>query len=318
MQNQQETKASQWTILKLLKWTTSYFKSHKIDSPRAAAEILLSKTLKLERIDLYLRYDQPLCAEELNLFKECIKRRVNREPVAYIAGVKEFWSMDLSVTGDVLIPRPETECLVEAALSMLPVASSRGLLRILELGTGSGAVILALTSQRPGHFFFASDRSTKAVAMARENIKRYELNHTIHIFCGNWFQPLKANSVQFDMIVTNPPYIPTRVIPQLEPEIYKYEPAMALDGGEDGLDSIRHIIHHAYRYLNPGGNLLLEMDHGQKNAVGRIIDACGQYEKVVFIQDYSGYDRVVQMKKRTTSNERKSGCPRSKTSEAMP
>ena len=298
MQNQQETKASQWTILKLLKWTTSYFKSHNIDHPRAAAEILLSKTLKLDRIDLYLRYDQPLCTEELNFFKGFIKRRVNREPVAYIVGVKEFWAMDFSVTRDVLIPRPETECLVEVALSILPEASCQGPIRILELGTGSGAVILALASRRPGHFFFASDRSTKAVELARENVKRYGLNRVIHFFSGKWFQPLKEGSVQFDMIISNPPYIPTRVIPQLEPEIYKYEPAIALDGGEDGLDSIRHIIHHAHRYLNPRGSLLIEIDHGQKDAVEKIIGACGQYEKVVFIKDYSGYNRVVQMEKR--------------------
>jgi len=302
MQNQQETKASQWTILKLLKWTTSYFKSHNIDHPRAAAEILLSKTLKLDRIDLYLRYDQPLCTEELNFFKGFIKRRVNREPVAYIVGVKEFWAMNFSVTRDVLIPRPETECLVEVALSILPEASSQSPTRILELGTGSGAVILALTSRRPGHFFFASDRSTKAVELARENVKRYELNRVIHFFSGKWFQPLKEGSVQFDMIISNPPYIPTRVIPQLEPEIYKYEPVIALDGGEDGLDSIRHIIHHAHRYLNPRGSLLIEIDHGQKDAVEKIIGACGQYAKVVFIKDDSGYNRVVQMEKRADKN----------------
>jgi release factor glutamine methyltransferase len=134
--------------------------------------------------------------------------------------------------------------------------------------------------------------------VARENVEHYELHHAIHFFCGNWFQPLKEGSVQFDMIITNPPYIPTRVIPQLEPEIHKYEPIMALDGGADGLDSIRHIIRHAHRYLNPGGSLLLEIDHAQKDAVRKIIGACGQYEKVVFIKDYSGYNRVVQMKKK--------------------
>ncbi|MGD8771007.1 MAG: peptide chain release factor N(5)-glutamine methyltransferase, partial [Desulfobacterales bacterium] len=124
MQNQPKSRDPEWTIIKLLKWTTSYFKSHDIDSPRSTAEILLAHVLKLKRIDLYLRYDQPLSLNELSKFKVLIKRRIEREPVAYILGVKEFWSMDFAITKDVLIPRPETECLVEAALSLLPEDNS--------------------------------------------------------------------------------------------------------------------------------------------------------------------------------------------------
>lgn len=134
---QSRPRESQWNILKLLRWTTSYFKSHNIENPRADAEVLLANALNLKRIDLYLRYDQPLCNHELSLFKGFIKRRIDREPVAYIVGVKEFWSMELAVTRDVLIPRPETECLVEAALSYLPENSGRSPKRVLELGTGS-------------------------------------------------------------------------------------------------------------------------------------------------------------------------------------
>ena len=144
MQNPANSIDPEWTIIKLLEWTTSYFKSRDIESPRATAEILLAHVLELKRIDLYLRYDQPLCAEELSRFKVLIKRRVKREPVAYILGFKEFWSMDLKVTPGVFIPRPETETLVEAALTMIPAEPGAAPSTVLDLGTGSGAVVLAV------------------------------------------------------------------------------------------------------------------------------------------------------------------------------
>jgi len=302
MQNQPKSIDPEWTILKLLKWTTSYFKSPDIDSPRATAEILLAHILKLKRIDLYLRYDQPLSSNELLQFKALIKRRIKREPVAYIVGVKEFWSMDFAVTEDVLIPRPETECLVETSLGLLPEDSNSDPnnppMRILELGTGSGAVILALASMGTKHLFFASDRSVKAVVLAKQNAKRHGLDSNVNFFCADWFTPLKVVRHQFDMIISNPPYIPTRVISQLQPEIYKYEPIPALDGDEDGLRCLIHIINNAHIYLNRQGSLVLEIGHDQKNEAQKIIEKCGNYKNIVFTKDYSGYHRVVQMQKK--------------------
>lgn len=302
MQSHSQISAPEWTILKLLKWSTSYFQSHNIDSPRAAAEILLAHALKLKKIDLYLRYDQPLYSNELAVFKSLIQRRLTREPVAYIVGVKEFYSMDIAVTSDVLIPRPETEHLVEAAIAILPDNSGSDLnfekKRILELGTGSGAVVLALVSQRPEHICFASDRSIKAVETAKRNARHHNLDSKIYFFACDWFAPLKDNIRSFDMIISNPPYIQTSAISRLEPEIYKYEPVMALDGGEDGLCCLRHIIGNAHDYLKPGGSLLLEIGYDQKNEVHKIIDLSGNYERVVFIKDYSGNYRVVQMMKK--------------------
>ena len=300
MQNQLKSKSPEWTILKLLEWTTSYFKSHNIDSPRATAEILLAYVLKSRRIDLYLRYDQPLYSNELSLFKTLIKRRLSREPVAYIVGVKEFWSLDLVVTKDVLIPRPETECLVEAAISLFPDDLNSGLKpkRILEPGTGSGAIILALASKCKGNIFFASDRSIKAIKLALLNAKHNNLDGTINFFSGDWFAPLKNKTHLFDMIISNPPYIQTRTIDNLEPEIYQYEPRMALDGGEDGLCDLRYIICNAHIYLSQDGYLLLEIGHDQKDDVQEIIDKSGNYEHVIFTKDYSGYYRVVQMRKK--------------------
>ena len=291
-----------WNIVTLLKWTTSYFKSHGIDSPRSTAEILLAHILKLKRIDLYLRYDQPLYSDELTHFKALIKRRVKREPVAYIVGVKEFWSMDFIVNRNVLIPRPDTECLVEAAMSVLHQDSKQNAKdksrRVLELGTGSGAIILALASQRTEHLFFASDRSLQAVALAQENARRHGLDKSVDFFCGDWLAPLSDDRHRFDMIISNPPYIRTRAIGRLQPEIYNFEPIVALDGDQDGLLCLRLIIDSAYRYLNPGGSLMLEIGHDQKTEVKKIVDRCGNYEKVVFKKDYSGWDRVVQMQKK--------------------
>ena len=303
MQNQQKSINHQWTILKLLNWTTSYLKSHHIDSPRSTAEILLAHVLHLERLDLYLQYDKPLSEYELSKFKALIKRSVKREPVAYIVGVKEFWSMDLSVTKDVLIPRPETECLVEAALRLLPEDSNSGHShnpkRILELGAGSGAVILALASERQQHLFFASDRSIQAIKLTKLNGRRHDLNSIVNLFCADWFTPLKSGC-QFDIILSNPPYVPTKVIPQLQPEIYKYEPVAALDGDEDGLSSLRHIIFLAHEYLGSQGNLLLEIGYDQKNDVKKIVDTYKNYKEPTFTKDYSGNDRIVHIRKKDT------------------
>jgi len=296
MQNQSNSEFPEWTIIKLLNWTTSYFKSHDIDSPRSTSEILLAYTLGLKRIDLYLRYDQPLTIDELLLFKTYIKRRINREPVAYIVGTREFWSMDLSVTKDVLIPRPETECLVESALSLPELGL--GPKRILELGTGSGAIILALASERPQYIYFASDHSVEALKLAFMNAKLYHLDGKINFFTGDWLEPLKNTGQLFDMIISNPPYIRTLSIPDLQPEIYRYEPIRALDGGKTGLDPIKKIIFEAHAFLVQKGILLLEIGHDQKDQIKDIIVDCGNYEEVVFKKDYSAHYRMVCMRKK--------------------
>ena len=288
-----ETVLSEWDILKLLKWTTGYFKSHDIDSPRATAEILLAHVLKSERIDLYLNHDKPLRDDELAAFKSLIIRRIKREPVAYIVGGKGFWSMELAVNENVLIPRPETELLVESALALLPPDGTPK--RVLELGTGSGAIVAALALERANHIFFASDRSIKALAVARENVKKCCPRKSIRFFAGDWFQALRGGEHPFDMILSNPPYIQTREIERLQPEIHRYEPALALDGDSDGLASIRHIIHLAPGFLSARGVLLLEIGHDQKEDVKSIMDDRRAYGRVDFHKDYSGYDRVVSM-----------------------
>ena len=289
---------TQWTIIKLIRWATSYLKSHDIDSPRATGEILLAHALNVKRIDLYLNHDQPLVAEELNTFKMLIKRRIRREPVAYILGAKEFWSMDLKVTQDVLIPRPETECLVEVALNLLSRVPPSQSQCILDLGTGSGAIVLALVSQQPRHIYFASDYSKKAAELASRNAAQHDFPGRIHFFVGDWLTPLHQQKSRFDMIVSNPPYIPSGVIGNLQPEIHQYEPIAALNGDKDGLGCFRKIIDAAHNYLKPHAVLMLEVGHDQREAVRRIAADCGHYEDFHYARDYSGYDRVAWMHKK--------------------
>jgi len=299
MRNSAASSDDDWTIIKLLGWTTAYFASRAIESPRAGAEILLAHVLNLQRIDLYLHYDQPLTQTELERYKTLIRRRVRREPVAYITGCREFWSMNLTVSGEVLIPRPETECLVEQVLAELSTEDTTEPSRILELGTGSGAIILALASSLCRSICFASDVSERSVRVAHENARRHGLDGRVHFFCGDWTRPLQLSGI-FDVIVSNPPYIPTAQIKTLEPEIHLYEPLRALDGGEDGLESVRRLITQAHRFMRPGGRLLLEIGHDQQEAVRQIVATAGQYEVPLFAKDYAGVNRVVRMRKKAS------------------
>ena len=287
---------NKWTILQALNWTANYFETHHIDSPRISAEVFLAHVLNLKRIDLYLRYDQPLHLEELSRFKILIKRRFTREPVAYILGKREFWSLDLNVTPDTLIPRPETERLVEVALDCIGDADGSIKYRILDLGTGSGAIILALAKEKPGHYYFAMDRSYAALRIAKQNAKQNNLAYGVSFFSGDWLSVFKESPL-FDIIVSNPPYIPTKTIETLQPEIVLFEPKTALDGGETGFDCLKEIAANAPRYLKPGGFLLMEMGDDQKRGMENIFKAVGQYSSIEFFKDYSGNDRVIKLKK---------------------
>ncbi len=295
MKTPSNTAGDDWTILDLLKWTTDYFRQHAVDSPRSTAEILLAHTLSVKRIDLYLRYDQPLNPGELQNFKALIKRRILREPVAYIVGCKEFWGLDFEVAPGTLIPRPETECLVEVALEVIDAGDSQKPWKILELGTGSGAVITALAKERPGQRYFASDRSCQTLGLALRNTLANGLEGVIRFFAGDWFAPVTPVGARLDMIVSNPPYINSDVIPTLQPEINRFEPVAALDGGEDGLNCISGIIEQAPDYLTPGGCLLLETGHDQHAAIRELVTGHPAYARVDFAKDYSGYDRIARL-----------------------
>jgi release factor glutamine methyltransferase len=286
---------AEWTILALIEWTTGYFRKHKIDSPRLDAEVLLAHSLGLRRIDLYLRYDQPLSADELAVFRAIVRRRAAREPVAYITGEREFWGLTLAVDRHVLSPRPETERLVEVALEFLEQAPSGRTPWALDLGTGSGCIALALAHAFPSLQVVATDLSLRALAVARGNLARHRLDDRVHLAAGRDLDMIDYRGAGFDLIVCNPPYIPSADIDGLEPEIKDHEPRRALDGGADGLAVYRRIVPAAGRRLRPGGGLILEIGWDQGPAVTRLAQDSGLFAEYACIADYGGHDRVVRL-----------------------
>lgn len=280
------------TILNVLRWTTSYLQKNGIEDGRIDAEVLLAYALETTRPYLYLNYSRPLTRDELRHFKELIRRRAAREPIAYIVGHKEFWSLCFDINRDVLIPRPETECLVEAALKIMRESPASSPLRILELGTGSGAITIALASEIPKNSYIATDYSLAALKIARHNANKLVPCNEINWIVGDWLEWIKSGERRFDVIISNPPYIRSGLISSLQPEVGQFEPLSALSGGADGLDSYKRIFPRAAKMLYPGGHLLLEIGFDQKEAVGSIARNYTCFESTLFLRDYSGYDRV--------------------------
>lgn len=259
-------------------------------SGRLDGELLLAEALGCRRLDLYLRANQPLNQAELAGFKELIKRRADGEPVAYIIGRKAFFTLDLEVGPGVLIPRPETETLVEAALELLPEDSAA---QVLELGVGSGAVILSLASERPGLALTGTDLSPQALAIARRNAENLSLIDRIEFLAGDLFEP--ADERRYDLILMNPPYVTEAEYTDLARDITEFEPKSALIAGEDGLDVIRRLVAEAPEHLNPGGSLLFEIGAGQGGPASELAREAG-FGEVRVIPDLAGLDRVVKVK----------------------
>ncbi len=278
-----------WTILEVLKWTTGRFADRGIPSARLDAELLAAHAFKLARVQLYAQFDRPLDEAELGAFRELVRRRQAGEPVAYLTGRKEFWSLDLTVDARVLIPRPDTETLVEAALERLPEGSSA---RVADIGTGSGAVAIALAKSRPTAALFASDLSPEALVVATANAER--LAAPITFVQGSLGTPLGPHA-PFELVVANLPYVPTPEIGGLAPEV-RAEPLLALDGGEDGLALVRALVGQAPALLAPGGWLLLEIGAGQAPATAVLCEAAGLGE-VTTRRDLGGIERVVAARK---------------------
>lgn len=295
-----------WTILKLLQSTVDYFQKKGIESPRSEAEVLLAHTLGLRRIDLYLRYDQPIASDELAAFREAVRRRAAREPSQYITGHREFWSLDFEVNPAVLIPRPETEILVEKAIDCI---LERGYRRVLEIGTGSGAVIISIAHEVSVlDFVVATDLSYDAIAVARQNALKHRVSNRINFVVADLFSAFSADAY-FDLIVSNPPYVSDEEYKSLPPEIRNHEPSLALlGGGADGLDKIKAILAEGWQRLSPGGMMLIEMGCNQSDKVIEFFravmkdrgvwrgDACVASTFNV-IKDYAGLDRIFCVEK---------------------
>ena len=318
-----------WTILATLRWTADYFRARGVPEPRASAEILLAHTLGISRLDLYLRYDQPLNPEELARFKALMVRRREGEPVAYLTGHREFWSMDIRVTPAVLIPRPETETLVVAALEAAksvgaglkpaptlaekvspnyidqnetpPKTENRKpktpALWGAEVGVGSGAVVIALAKELPQMAWVGLDRSVDALAVARDNARRHAVLHRVHFLQADLLNALKPNAA-LALLVANLPYVPRADWERLPREIKAFEPPEALLGGEDGLDLIRPLIRQAQQYVKGGGWVLLEVGDRQAPQVAELLEKTSAYDRIETSKDFSGVERVVRARRR--------------------
>jgi release factor glutamine methyltransferase len=285
-----------WTILKLIQWTTQYFAGKGIAQPRADAEVLLAYVLGMERIQLYLKYDQPLQSVELTAYRNAIRRRAAQEPVQYITGHQEFWSLDLEVSPAVLIPRPETEILVERALTLLKENGNTTPV-VLDVGTGSGAIAIALAHELPMLQIIAVDVSPAALAVAGRNAARHRVAERIHLVSMDLFSALSDSRTHFDLIVSNPPYIANSELAGLAPEIVEREPHTALLGGPQGLTIIRRILEDAWCVLKPGGSVLVEIGQGQAGTLAGELEANPRYHGVQFINDHAGIARILQVRR---------------------
>lgn len=284
-------------IRTLIHRTTREFAAGGSPSPRLDAEVLLMNFLKIDRLQLFMRPEKELTQTEYAEFSQWIARRRRNEPVAYITGGKEFWSLLFEVNRDVLIPRPETECLIEEVLKCY--GREAGPLRIIDIGTGSGAIGVVLAKELPTAHVTATDISGGALAVARRNASRHGAAEQMEFIEGDLF----ASTVGvFDIIVSNPPYIPDDVYPQLPEGIRSFEPRDALIAGPDGEAFHRKIIGEGTGRLKPGGRIFLEIGEGQKAVVEALFQEKGLYDSIRFRADYGGMDRVAMARKKNVES----------------
>jgi release factor glutamine methyltransferase len=255
-------------------------------TPRLDAEVLVMHACGIGRSELITRQETALTAEQQNRLKNLLARRRQGEPVAYLTGTREFWSMELNVTPATLIPRPETELLVEKALEHIPHDAAW---TVADLGTGSGAIALAIAKERPRCHVIATDSSPAALAVARSNAEKFGLTN-IEFREGDWFAPLTGKTC--DMILSNPPYVRAGD-PHLQQGDLRFEPATALVAGADGLDAIRHIARHAREFLAPGGWLLFEHGWDQVDAIHALLQHKG-WRNIASHHDLAGHYRVTE------------------------
>ena len=278
-----------WRVLDLIQWTTEYFKRCGIPGPRLDAELLLSHVLDTNRLQLYLQFEMPVYPEHLATFRELIKERVAHAPVSYLTNRKEFLSLDFYVDSRVLIPRPETEVLVENVLQ-----AQEPQCQLIDIGTGSGAIAISLAVNRPEWEIIATDISADALEVAQKNAVNHKCADRLTFLHGNLFEPLEGlPNPRFDWIVSNPPYVSTDEFPFLLPDVRDHEPETALLAGVDGLDVIVGILKGAPQFLKPGGRVGLEIGHNHSHDVQELVQSNLAYSGCQVITDYSGIERVV-------------------------
>ncbi len=282
-----------WTIQKLLNWIVKYFENKNIDAPRLSAELLLSTVLGMKRIELYTQFDKAVAKSHLDKLHELVERAGKQEPLAYIIGKTEFYSMEFKITPDCLIPRPETELLVERAIDFLRKRTGKQL--VCDLCTGSGCIAVAIAKNFPNADITATDVSDAALKVASENVEFHKLKERVKLLCGDLFDPIvpQMDESKFDLIVCNPPYVSTPEYQTLDENVRYFEPKLALVGGNDGLDIYRRIVERAGDFLKADGALMLEIGYSQGKLVSELLQQSNLFRKISVEKDFHNNDRIV-------------------------
>lgn len=287
-----------WTVGRLLKWTTDYFKQRGCESPRLDAEVLLAHVRGCERIQLYTSFEEETSAELRESFRELVRRRADGTPVAYLVGHREFFSLSFEVTPDVLIPRPETEHLVTELLDRVKeVGRDQESLDIVDVGTGSGAIAVCVAKQLDRSHVTAVDISSAAIAVAARNAARHNVANRIEFVESDLFSRLPADRM-FDFVVSNPPYITEDEFRGLPTDVRDREPRLALVAGPRGIDVIQRLVDQAAERLSPNGWLLFEISPMIESPVRDLVSARYEFERLQVAKDLAGHARVVQAQRR--------------------
>ena len=286
----QPANADVWTVKRILEWTAGFLKQKDVESPRLEAELLLAHARQCPRIRLYTDFDAELTEAQRAQMRESVQRRAKREPLAYIIGSREFYGRTFEVGQGVLIPRPETETLIDICLERIPKAEPRCL---VEVGFGSGCIAITIARQRPLCKVIATDVSDRAMEIATRNVQKLEVTGHVTLLAGDVLQPLLAGGPQFDGLVSNPPYIRDDERSSLQPEVAQHEPSEALFAGSDGLNIVRRIVVDAPKVLKPGAFIVLEVDPAQCETVASLLTSAG-FQSINIRRDLSGNDRIVE------------------------
>lgn len=279
-----------WTIREVLDWAAEDFARRGIESARLDAELVVAKALGIDRVGLYLDLNRPLLEDERSAIRPLVTRRRDREPVAYILGYKDFYGRRFLVTPEVLIPRPETETLIDHALECIP---ARAACRVLDVGTGSGAIAITIALERPLASVAATDISASALEVAAENAARLEVASRVRFEQTD----LVVEGDAYDVIVSNPPYLSSRDLATVQAEVREHEPRIALEGGEDGLDVVRAVLNATQKVTAPGAQLLVEIGLGQAEKVLEFAAAETSWQPVATYRDLDRIDRVVHLRR---------------------
>jgi release factor glutamine methyltransferase len=286
-----------WTIQKLLNWVAEYLKNKGIDSPRLSAELLLSHVLGLKRIELYTQFEKIVPEERLAKLHDLVERAGRGEPIAYLASKTEFYSLELDISADCMIPRPETELLVERAIEFLRTRSGKQL--VCDLCTGSGCIAVAIARNCPDCRIIATDICDAALSVAARNIEKHNLKERIKLLCGDLFDPIvpQLDADKFDLIVCNPPYVSAVEFEKLDKNVKDYEPKLALSAGDDGLDIYRRIIERVGTFLKSDAAVMLEIGYNQGQAVKQLLEQAGCFGEITIEKDFHENARIVIAKK---------------------